>query len=179
MQLSGVKTRLIYQISAQSLIVSLIATALAALFLNGCTAGTNGQRGSRASAKIVGIETVSQQALNEVLATPTQFTVPAPEAADAWARARLFFMQYLGVSNISEAESVLSPKQSLLSNEGRKDSRFAYQVMRETLKSGETRFLVTCLPSAAGTSAQNAERNARNLARFIREGTLELSFLDQ
>ncbi|MFM1847954.1 MAG: hypothetical protein RL417_1428 [Pseudomonadota bacterium] len=121
----------------------------------------------------VEIETVEAQALRAVEESAVEFTVPLREADEAAARGRLFFREYTGTEPTSTAES---PRSVILSSPVEPLAGYRYTVRQSRSPEGY-RFKVECLPVAPAGTTELAERNARNVARFIREGTLELSLL--
>lgn len=121
------------------------------------------------------VETVEDQALSAVMSSSLEFTVELAAADDAWARARLFLSQYAASSAVPRA---IAPRVSVLSSADSKAEPYLYKVTRAASPNGY-HFRVGCEPRAADGSAAKAEQNARNLARFIREGTLELSLLNR
>ena len=152
------------------------AFAVAAFLIPSTGCGIGGK--SKPSVVVVGIETIPEQALKEVQASPTTFTVPVSDSIAAWDRARMFFLQYQGVKSIAAIESEPFPSQTLLNNENVLTGKYVYEVTRKPATDGSL-ITVKCVPRTGRGSAGNATRNARNLSRFIREGTLEISFLDR
>lgn len=121
----------------------------------------------------VQVETVEDQALAAVEATAPDFVVPLSESEDAWARAHLFITQYAAGDGVARDAG---PSGMVLSNESNTAERFTYRIERRFEPRGY-RFSVTCAPRATSGSRAAADINARNAARFIREGTLEVSLL--
>jgi hypothetical protein len=119
----------------------------------------------------VEVETMEDQANSAVNASPTSFSVKsAAEDNLYWARASLFFKQYTDSFHVN--------KDTVKSVPGQK-SRFIYEVSRvnEPLA---TKYTVKCVSGGGiNTSTDVLARNAKNLARFIREGNLELSLLER
>lgn len=123
--------------------------------------------------RILEVVTVEEQALEDVMASPRFFTVPLKGDFDAWRRASLFFNMYL-----NEASSIPFDADRIVSSR-RKGAQYVYEVKRKNLKNG-VKYQVFCYPvTISAEKASLADRNARNLARFIREGTLERMFLEQ
>jgi len=108
------------------------------------------------------------------LASDVDFTVELANGDDAWARALLFISQYTGekVPN----PRALGERRVIITSEGASADPFIYRVVRFISPRGY-RFHVSCEPRLPGGDREVAERNARNVARFIKEGTLELSLL--
>lgn len=119
------------------------------------------------------IETVEQQARQAVAAAPLEFTVPLRESDEAWARAVIFFSQYTSAAGrVREAGS----RVLVISTESDSADPYRYSVRREITPNGYL-FSVICVPNGDSATPELAERNGRNLARFIGEGTLEVSLL--
>ncbi len=119
----------------------------------------------------VELETMEDQANSAINAAPTTFSVIS-EAENTlyWARASLFFKQYTDTFKVR--------KDSVRSVPGEK-TRFIYEVTRVN-KPDATSYTVKCAPGGGvNTSTDVLSRNAKNLARFIREGNLELSLLER
>lgn len=146
-----------------------------AVFFYGCSTASHT---NNKEITVVGVETVSEQALKEIQSTSTTFTLPISESIVAWDRARMFFLQYQGVTSIKSIESQPTHNQTLLSNEAISNAKYLYQIVRKPIDGG-TLISVKCTPRFGRGSNNNAIRNAKNLSRFIREGTLEISFLDR
>lgn len=119
------------------------------------------------------IETVEQQARQAVAAAPLEFTVPLREADEAWTRATIFFSQYTSAAGrIREA----GPRALEISTESDSADQYRYSVRRVITPQGY-RFSVACAPNGDSANPELAERNGRNVARFIGEGILEVSLL--
>lgn len=117
----------------------------------------------------VEVETVEEQANAAVDAAPTTFSVTS-EAQNTlyWARASLFFKQYTDAFKVQ--------KDFVRSSPGDKSS-YVYEVSRVNTPEA-TKYTVKCAPGGGGnTSTDVLARNAKNLARFILEGNLELSLM--
>jgi hypothetical protein len=149
-------------------------------------ADTNGSIASVVKAGQHGLEvaaTTEDQARDEVLATPTVFRVAFEDDVYSWERARFFLENYVGASNghSSAVTKVVGSRWSLESNPGL--AGYQYEVAKDLGDGGFT-YRVTCAPATsngaqgAGDPAQ-AALNAGNLARFIRDGKLEVSLLQK
>lgn len=115
------------------------------------------------------IEVVSfqEQVREEVEEHPTQFQLPKQSDAQAWTRAQLFFRDYeLTTPIVSRNEIKSNPKE---------DKRFLYQISRVG-HGKEVEYVVNCVGREPRDS-EVAEVNAKNVARFLKEGQLELSLL--
>lgn len=119
--------------------------------------------------------TTEDQARNEVLSTPTVFSISLEEDAYSWERARFFLENYVGGSSghTSAVTKVVGSRWSLESNPALESYR--YEVSKDSVDAGFT-YRVECVAGGAGDPAQ-AALNAGNLARFIRDGKLEVSLL--
>jgi hypothetical protein len=122
--------------------------------------------------------TVDQQALEEVLKTPLNFSVDRAKADQAWDRARMFFEFFIAQGN-AKPEELYEARPAWISNERIPDQKYSYRIARQE-SSAQVSFLVKCIarPMAGGTP-EKAEQNARNLARFMQYGYLEVSLLDR
>ncbi|MFN4896457.1 MAG: hypothetical protein ACK5GN_02175 [Pseudomonadota bacterium] len=119
--------------------------------------------------------TPEDQARQEVAATPTVFTVAFADDPYSWERARFFLENYTGggSGHASAVMGIAGDRWSLSSNPAAQQYR--YEVSKDAGE-GEFTYHVSCLPGVGGDPAQ-AALNAGNLARFIRDGTLEVSLL--
>lgn len=119
--------------------------------------------------------TTEDQARDEVLASPTVFNVSFEDDVYSWERARFFLENYVGASSghSSAVTKVVGSRWSLESNPALEAYR--YEVLKDSGDAGFT-YRVLCVAGGAGNQAQ-AALNAGNLARFIREGKLEISLL--
>jgi len=142
--------------------------------------GANSKAPRHNSRPVVEIETAQEQALKEVMSSPTSFVVSYPEAPYSWERAKLFFELY--TTRYDESYS-LRPQDGaglreevLLSNSLAREDNYYYQVKKTSERSGLA-YVVSCRPRREPGDLLYAERNARNLARFIRQGQLEVSLL--
>ena len=157
----------------QRLFLGALLTTLI-LPISGCSSSTK----SKPQVVVVGVETIPEQALKEIQSSQTTFTVPVSESIAAWDRARMFFLQYQGATNVASIESEPAPAQTLLTNESIDGGKYLYEVTRKPTSDGAV-ISVRCVPRGGRGSSANATRNAKNLSRFIRQGTLEISFLDR
>jgi hypothetical protein len=114
------------------------------------------------------IEVISrdQQILEEVDEAPTQFTVPKQGDREVWNRAHFFFHDYTGgAAKVTSHEITTSAP----------GSSYHYRVTRSPERNDLIHYEVSCTP-VKGDEAY-AQRNARNLARFLKDGHLERSLL--
>ncbi len=119
--------------------------------------------------------TPEDQARQEVLSTPTVFLVPFADDPYSWERARFFLENYVGgaAGHASAVTKVVGDRWSLASNPT--VQHYSYEVAKDAGEAGFT-YQVSCVAGVGGDSGQ-AGLNAGNLARFIREGKLEVSLL--
>ena len=122
---------------------------------------------------------IEDQAKDAVKSADTEFRVSIAEQEAAWDRAMLFFNQY--VIQFKPGAESLPGSGNKLSNVSSKTDQYHYSVERYVNNFGSV-FLVSCRPNRSlvgldRSSRQLAQRNAQNLARFIKEGQLELSLL--
>ena len=133
------------------------------LLLGGCSLGSSGPE----------IEKIpSQQVLLESLdGVPTTFHLDREASREAWTRA-LYFMNHYTVGVPEEKTN------ALVSSSG-DENRFRYVINKMNKKDGVT-FQVLCTVKENEPLTQGAaDQNARNVARFLREGTLEVNLLTQ
>ncbi len=121
--------------------------------------------------------TPEEQARQEVVETPTVFNVPFADDPHSWERARFFLENYLGgeSGHASAVMRVVGDRWSLVSNPGVQP--YSYEVAKDVGDGGFT-YQVSCTSGVGGDPSQ-AALNAGNLARFIREGKLEVSLLSR
>jgi hypothetical protein len=158
------------------------AALICAIWLSGCAesvvnrASVSGSIASVVKAADHGLEvsaTPEEQARQEVLSTPTVFHVPFADDPYSWERARFFLENYLGggAGHASAVTKVVGDRWSLASNPA--IERYSYEVAKDVGEGGFT-YQVSCIAKVSADAGQ-AGLNAGNLARFIREGKLELS----
>lgn len=150
----------------------LIRLAALCLVLNGC-AGTQYEKITPKYE--YEFESIEDGAINAVNAAETDFFVPFYEDTASWDRAKIFFLQYLKVNSLRDVLQSGS-KAAILSNSGMKGAAYAYEIKKEEFGNGFN-YSVNCKPQGAGATRLQATKNAKNVARFIREGTLETSLL--
>lgn len=122
-------------------------------------------------------KTTRDQARDEILSTPTVFDVTLDDDLYSWDRARFFLENYTGASSghSSAVMKVVGSRLSLQSNPGLEG--YQYEVSKDRGDNSFT-YHVSCLSSPGGDVGQ-AALNAANLARFIRDGKLEVSLLQR
>ncbi|NLF24576.1 MAG: hypothetical protein GX589_02815 [Deltaproteobacteria bacterium] len=153
----------------QSLIFKVFALCALAVFCS-CSMGAG------PSSKALEIERVSvkDQALAEVEATPLEFVIKFQNDSAVWQRAKSFFSLYLE----EEAVPGSRDKENHICSGSQRNPAYRYCIKRAPEKGG-MRYQVKCLPLSSKAQPDFAERNARNLARFLRDGTLEVSLLER
>ncbi len=121
------------------------------------------------------VVSIEEQALQAVEQMPTEFQVRLEDDESVWDRSHLFFRIYTNAGAFEENFDYPNPGTTLRSKDGVQDA-YRYEIERR-LSAGGYRYLVQCLPSRP--SALFCERNAKNVARFLRDGHLELSLFDR
>jgi hypothetical protein len=121
--------------------------------------------------------TPEDQARQEVVQTPTVFSVPFSDDPYSWERARFFLENYIGArsGHASAVTRVVGDRWSLVSNPA--VHSYSYEVSKDVGSDGYT-YQVSCV-AGTGSDPGQAALNAGNLARFIREGKLEVSLLSR
>jgi hypothetical protein len=163
----------------------LLALAAGVCWLSGCS-GSGAPRPSpgqvRSEIEIDGIDSVEDQALQAVMKAPLEFTVSFDEDQHAWDRARLFLRQYTLRGVVVDQElpygegklsNVIQSKNAL--GDFRPEP-YLYTIERRLTTEG-FRYLVQCQVGDSRGDPMYANRNGRNLARFVQAGSLELSLL--
>lgn len=113
-----------------------------------------------------------EDTLQQIQATPTRFSLPIEENQAAWERARFFLERYAGKGKIQSEKSSDRDVLTKVSAAG-----FRYQFVRH-FDRGEAHFQVFCTPSKGSKrTAGDALLNAKNVARFLKDGELEVSQL--
>jgi hypothetical protein len=145
-----------------------LASLCLASFLLGCTSFTS-------KPEIVEINSVDDQALAQVLQTPNSFYLNAKEAGSAWGKATYFFSTYTSTLPVSHSMSEQSSNHLVGVTPSK---RFEYSVT-QTPRGNAFHYSVTCkaLKKEVSGDLAHAELNGKNLARFLREGYLEVSLL--
>jgi hypothetical protein len=149
------------------------------LLITGCSA-PKPRAGSIASiikANQDGLEveqTVDDQAREAVLASPRTFVISLDDDRMAWERARFFFEKYVArkESQAPVISKVIGSRWALTNG---KDGLYTYEVWKDSVVQGY-KYTVRCTARNGG-QVQEAQLSAGNLARFIREGKLEVSLL--
>lgn len=143
--------------------VALVVTI--AILAVGCTAS----RGTSVPNDVTyEVESVTEQAVSAVEETATSFEVDPASARYVWERAEFFYRHYLGLNEqlkFTENSKVLAGADKL---------GFMWRVTGGTGTATGT-FAVSC--DGGNGNDRLAELNARNLARFLNTGTLEVDLL--
>lgn len=120
----------------------------------------------------VALETAETQAFQSLSSQETAFVVDAANEAIVSDRLAIFAEFYAKV----RPQYTNNGEQVLL-----KGSNFTYQIDRKILNNGKTSYQVNCsaVGAAAGdvNEAAKATLNSKNLASFLQNGSLELSYL--
>ncbi|RMG43092.1 MAG: hypothetical protein D6719_04460 [Candidatus Dadabacteria bacterium] len=148
----------------------LLRLSFVCLVLAGC--GTKKPDSPRYEVEIL---TPAEAVLEEVMSTPTEFIVDYDNDPTAWDRIPYFFTRYLGVK-MPVVEYLGNNSYRIRAPSG--STKYSYNILK-TPESTGFRYRVECIPNQSSAKSSLADRNARNLARFIRDGTLELSLLDR
>lgn len=138
------------------------------LSLTGCLSGNS-------SYQIVERISPEEQLVSAVASSPTSFVLDAQDANQAWKRAQLFFRQY--TSRFVFRKMGAGEGAMLVSRDDTPD-KYLYRVEKRPRERG-FEFIVVCAPNLPSASREVASQNSKNLARFLREGTLEMSLLDR
>lgn len=115
-------------------------------------------------------ESVTEQAIADVDSAQTTFDVDPETARYVWERAEFFYRHYLGLN-----EKIKYTADSKVLG-GSDKHGYQWNVTGGTASQTGT-FSVACEARANGASAKVAELNAKNLARFLNTGTLEVDLL--
>jgi len=150
------------------------------IFLAGCSAGAVSNTQARSVQDTtrqpqweIEVETIEDQAIAEILSTPTEFVVTYSDDHYSWERAMIFLQSHTSKQSF---QHISSPQEMVIvSNHGAMQDNYWYNVEKASHPEGWF-YRVKVLPAGAG-SHHLADRNARNLARFIRNGILERSLI--
>jgi hypothetical protein len=170
-----------FKLQSRSLVAWALVVSCCACSMSSGNKRSNAPAGSISSvvrAEQHGLEvaaTPEDQARDEVLSTPTVFNVSFDQDVYSWERARFFLENYVGASagHTSAVTKVVGSRWSLESNPALE--KYRYEVSKDSVDAGFS-YRVVCMAGGAGDPAQ-AALNAGNLARFIRDGKLEVSLL--
>ena len=160
------------------------------LSLAACSAGTvntNSVKNSNTSSKLparpesgvfnvkhegaeyqVSLETAESQAFDSISNQKTSFIVDLSDEKIVADRLIIFAEFYAKV----RPEYANNGERTLL-----KGSNYTYQIDRKTLSNGQTSYQVNCKPTANAKNTAKANLNSKNLASFLQNGNLELSYL--
>ncbi len=115
-------------------------------------------------------ETVTEQAVSAVDSASTKFNVDPATARYVWERAEFFYRHYLG---LSEKIAFTSNSKVL----GGSDKHGYQWNVTGGIAEETGNFVVGCEARGNAASSKLAELNAKNLARFLNTGTLEVDLL--
>jgi len=122
---------------------------------------------------------VREQALEALAATPLEFELLPSEDDESWERAHIFLSKYTDKYRLTNIQGDL-----VLNSSPQAGERYSYRVSKH-YNGTAYQYNVDCIPNQAGQGtsgfeiAPNAQRNAKNLARFIKDGQLEVSLLER
>lgn len=123
------------------------------------------------------VVTLEDQMLSNVMESATKFIVDPLEDAYSWERAILFFKHYTAAA--LPQEEPRDDSTAIISNAESAGDKYLYLVRRSWVPGAGYSYEVECIPRLSQSYNVLSQRNARNLSRFIRDGTLELSLLDR
>ena len=142
------------------------------VILTGCGVGLN--LGGSPSYEYEVVDT-SQIAVENIKATPKQFVLEGTPNNQAWERGRLFLDKYINGSNLSV---VSRGSESVERLESKSSASVNYKYRIERIRAGEMyKYSIECSPLSTNANNISADLNARNLARFLKDGTLEVDQL--
>lgn len=131
--------------------------------------------GGNSRYQIVERISAEEQSVSAVANSPTSFVLSGYEAEQAWKQAQLFFRQY---TNRFVFRKMGDGAGAMLVSRDDTTDKYLYRV--EKRPQGDAfEFVVVCAPNLPSATREAAAQNSKNLARFLREGTLEMSLLDR
>ena len=149
----------------------------------GCATSTQRAVEPRSIADIVGASqhnlevaaTTEDQAREDVLRSPTDFDVSIEEDRYSWERTHLFLRNYVDPDHapIRPITKIVGSRWGLASPPV--PGGYVYEVWREEIPEG-FHYSIRCVATEQATQEQ-ATLNAANLARFVKDGKLEVSLL--
>ncbi len=108
---------------------------------------------------------------------PLEIIVTPGEVAQLWQRAELFAYQYLGTTpTVAFQSSRTQPDSTALQFSS---EHYRYSVTKAKRGAVNIAVAVSCVPMNQDGDESKADLNARNLARFMKEGRLQLSVLEK
>lgn len=131
--------------------------------------------------EVASVVSPKEQAIEEIQNTPKEFVVDHSEALITEQRLNIFLSQYLP----NESHGIPANSADVVSRKAAfggpmvhvaRSSNFLYTITQSFTQDG-LRYQVKCASVAAGKGKIEADLNARNLARFIKDGMLEVSVL--
>jgi hypothetical protein len=145
-----------------------LSTIVLALFIFSCSAAP--------MSPILSVEYISPetQAIDDISATTKSFIVSFADDQHSRERAELFLRDYAG--GFEYVENQGPSLTSVFSNKSATGAAYSYEIERTMLQDGY-QYVIICAPRGDVASQELADRNARNVARFIRDGHLEVSLL--
>ena len=122
-------------------------------------------------------EQLGQESLDELLRVPTTFGLSYAEDAVAWDRAMLFFKEYTsGFKYLISSRGPNLIEHKLITSDTGVDSYLCE--VNKTERQADFIYSVSCSSNDDSISIRQVKLNTHNLARFIREGRLEVSLFD-
>lgn len=116
----------------------------------------------------------SDALIEEILSSPTKFTLPERDAHAAWSRGKLFFQEIL-----HETTPVVVSREGAVvlqsAHDGKRSPLYRYTIIRKQ-NSKDVSFEITC-QSRSHSHQQASLMNAHNLARFMKDGSLARELL--
>ena len=148
----------------------LLLLAALSLFLFGCPS----KRRPIPKWEVVELVTVEDQALELVQGAKTEFQATPDEEVYASQRLKVFWELYLSEVKGAEKDIFVLGEQELVFY---RTPQFLFKI-RHNPEQGGVRYKVECLPHrTTPESLEAAKLNSQNLARFLKEGALEVSLL--
>lgn len=151
----------------------IVLTLVVCLLVTGCGASISGSSGL--GNKSVQVVTSEEMAKEAIYASPLKFVVPPEEVRTSWERATFFSRHFLNSEPKIELRGGSEGGSIVLNTNSQ---NFGYTVVRQESVNGGV-YEVACLPTTPQVDATAAEQNARNLARFLKEGKLEVTLLQR
>ena len=112
---------------------------------------------------------VEAQAIEELEGYPTTFIVDSSTDNDIWLRAKSFFTLYVEGASKNSA--------TILHSDNNTTDQVLFKIEKKD-NGDQVKYIVSCVPKTGSPiSTTIADQNARNVARFLQEGKLELSLM--
>jgi len=147
------------------------------LALSGCSAGPSAGTHARHGQVEYELITIEQQIVEAVMASPKEFIVPFSNEQAAWERVLYFFREYADLQTPFITSLASNTIQITNQHDAAKTGKPYIYMVEKFPVSGGMKFRIHCIPNGNRGTRDLADTNARNVARFIRDGTLERSIL--